>query len=111
MRILLDESVPVQVAKAFSGHEVFTVRQMGWGGYANGELLAAADREHFQVLIIADKNMRHQQNISSLRFTILELWTNHRPTLERHLTEIRAAVESITSIRYIFLENPDPSNL
>ena len=50
MRILLDESVPVQLSKAFIGHEVHTVRQMGWGGFSNGNLPAAAKRENFQVL-------------------------------------------------------------
>lgn len=108
MRILLDESVPVQEGKAFAQHDVYTVRQMGWGGYSNGDLLAAADREHFQVLVIADKNLRYQQNTSNFRFAILELWTNHRPTLERHLDKIRLAVETITPTGYFLLENPNP---
>jgi predicted nuclease of predicted toxin-antitoxin system len=108
MKILLDESVPIQVGKAFSGHEVFTVSQMGWGGYSNGDLLVAARGSDFKVLTIADKNFRHQQNLSGLPFTILELWTNHRPTLELHLIEIREAVENISSVGYIILEHPLP---
>jgi hypothetical protein len=107
MRILLDESVPVQVGKALGGHEVLTARGMGWGGFSNGDLLSAAAQERFQVLIIADRNLRHQQNLSDLRLAILELWTNHRPTLERHFLEIRAAVEGISSVAYFVLENPE----
>jgi hypothetical protein len=106
MRILLDESVPVQIGKALTGHEVFTVRQMGWGGFSNGNLLSAALRENFQVLIIADKNLRYQQNISDLQLTIIELWTNHRPTLENYISRICEAVEAIKSIDYIRLEDP-----
>lgn len=107
MRILLDESVPVQVARALEGHEVLTARGVGWGGFSNGDLLSAAGRGHFQVLIVADKNLRYQQNLSNIALAILELWTNHRPTLERHFPEIRAAVENISSVGYFVLENPE----
>ena len=109
MKILLDESVPVQVSKAFEGHDVFTVRGMGWGGFSNGDLLSVATREGFQVLIIADKNLSHQQNLSGIRLTIVELWTNHRPTLERYLMQIRAKVDAISSVGYFALEDPEGS--
>ncbi len=107
MRILLDESVPVQIARALTGHDVWTVRQMGWGGFSNGDLLSAAQKEKFHVLIIADKNLRYQQNLSDLPLTILELWTNHRPTLENHTSKIREAVEQVAASGYIRFEDPD----
>jgi hypothetical protein len=110
MKILLDESVPLQLSKALSGHEVYTVHQMGWSGCSNGDLLAAAVRDGFQVLVIADKNLRYQQNLSSLPIAIIELWTNHRPSLECHFDKIREAVENISSIGYLCLENPDQVN-
>ena len=31
MRLLLDESVPMQLRSLFVGHDVSTVRHMGWG--------------------------------------------------------------------------------
>jgi len=37
---------------------------------------------------------------------ILELWTSHRPTLERHFPLIRAAAESIQTGEYRVLESP-----
>ena len=40
MRILLDESLPVELALEISGHDVISVQQMGWSGLKNGELLA-----------------------------------------------------------------------
>ena len=52
--------IPIQIGKTLVDHEVFTVREMGWGGFSNGDLLSAAVQDHFQVLIIADKNLRHQ---------------------------------------------------
>ncbi len=107
MKILLDESVPLQFGTALQGHEVQTVSGIGWAGISNGDLLAAAERERFHLLIMADKNLRYQQNLSALRLAILQLWANHRPTLERHLPEIRVAVENITSAGYFVIENPE----
>ncbi len=94
MKVLLDECVPLQVRNALHGHEVATAQQMGWGGISNGNLLAAAEGAGFDLFILADKNLRFQQNLTNRRLAILELWTNHRPTLEKHFPYIRAAVES-----------------
>lgn len=38
MKILLDECVDERLAGDFAGHEVLTVRQMGWKGKQNGQL-------------------------------------------------------------------------
>jgi hypothetical protein len=94
VRILLDESVPVQVRNALSGHQISTAVEMGWPGIGNGELLDCAEAEGFELLIVADKNFRYQQNLRDRRVAVLELWTNHRPTLETHFHRIRAAAES-----------------
>ena len=105
MKILLDECVPLQVRQALPNHEVTTAQRMGWGGISNGDLLDKAEREGFKVFIVADKNLRDQQNLSSRRIAILELWTNHRPTLEKHFTEIRPAVEKLSAGEYFILES------
>ena len=105
MKILLDECVPLQVRQALPNHEVTTAHRMGWGGISNGDLLDKAEREGFKVFIVADKNLRYQQNLSSRRIAILELWTNHRPTLEKHFTEIRTAVEKLSAGEYFILES------
>ena len=51
MRVLLDESVPVQVRAALPGHDVHTVSSLGWKGRENGELLTAAERDRLHDLI------------------------------------------------------------
>ena len=53
----------------------------------------------FEVFVVANKNLCYQQNLSMCRIAILELWTNHRPTLEEHFPEIQAAVERIQDRR------------
>ena len=106
MRILLDECVPAQVRNALAGHDVSTVQMQGWTGIKNGYLLAAAEAAGFDLFILADKNLRYQQNLDGRRLAILELWTNHRPTLEKHFPLIRAAAESIQPAEYRALDSP-----
>ena len=77
---------------------------MGWGGLRNGALLDAAEQAGFDLLIVADKNLRFQQNLTGRRLAILELWTNHRPTLERHFDRIRAVAESVKPGEYRTLD-------
>jgi len=104
VRILLDESVPVQIRNALGGHEVASAVEMGWRGISNGDLLDRAEADGFQLLIVADKNFQHQQNLKDRQIAILELWTNHRPTLENHFERIRGAAESATSGQLIVLD-------
>ena len=81
MKVLLDVCTPVQVRQALPSHEVHTAVKMSWGEFENGKLLQAAESSGFDLFIICDKNLRDQQNLAGWRLAILELWTNHRPTL------------------------------
>jgi predicted nuclease of predicted toxin-antitoxin system len=60
MRLLLDECVPRKIKSMFvaGGHECETVRDAGFGGKTNGELLTLAE-SRFDVLVTIDKNIRH----------------------------------------------------
>jgi len=73
------------------------------GGISNGELLQLAAQHGFDLFIVADKNLRYQQNLTGRKLAILELWTNHRPTLERHLEKIRVAAEGVAAGAYVVL--------
>jgi hypothetical protein len=106
VKILLDECVPAQVRNALAGHDVTTVQLQGWTGIKNGALLTAAENAGFDLFILADKNLRYQQNLAARRLAILELWTNHRPTLEKHFPHIRTAAESAQPGEYLVLEAP-----
>jgi hypothetical protein len=106
MKILLDVCTPVQVRLALVGHDVRTAVKMGWGQLENGALLAAADVAAFDLFVICDKNMRYQQNLARRRLAILELWTNHRPTLEKHWPLISATANSMRPGEYRTLEAP-----
>ena len=107
MKILLDECVPVQVRNALVGHDVFTAQKMGWSGFSNGALLQRSEQESFELFIVADKNLRYQQNLTGRKLAILELWTNHRPTLEKHLDRVRTAVATMSPGEYRVLGSSD----
>ena len=47
----------------FAGHAVRTVREEGWSGTSNGDLLALASAS-FDVLVTTDQSMEYQQNMS-----------------------------------------------
>lgn len=81
MKVLLDECVAAQLRDALPGHQVLTVQVQGWKGVQNGDLLASAEIAGFEIFVLADKNLRYQQNLAGRELAIVELWTNHRPTL------------------------------
>jgi predicted nuclease of predicted toxin-antitoxin system len=62
MRLLLYENLPKRLKSDFSNHEVFTVREKGWNGIKNGELLQHMVADNFNALFTFDKNLQHQQN-------------------------------------------------
>jgi len=72
MRILLDESLPRNLALELTGHEAQTVQKRGWAGLKNGELLRVASRE-FQVLLTGDQNLQFQQNPATLPIAVVVL--------------------------------------
>ena len=75
MKILIDESLDVRLKKLLddSSFEVFTVRDMDWLGIKNGELLKFAISNDFRIFITADKNLKHQQNLSKLKVNVILL--------------------------------------
>ena len=72
MRILLDESLPRQLARLIPDHEVRTVKQMGWAGTRNGPLLRLAAQQ-FDVLLTADQSLEFQQNLTDLALGVVVL--------------------------------------
>ncbi|HYT93514.1 MAG TPA: DUF5615 family PIN-like protein [Gemmataceae bacterium] len=73
MRVLVDESVPRQLAPELRGHEVRTVAEVGWAGLKNGELLHRAAEAGFAGFITMDRNLQYQQSIGRLALGIVLL--------------------------------------
>ena len=52
MKILLDENLPKKLKINFAAeHEIFTVREKGWNGKKNGELLGLITLDGFDVFV------------------------------------------------------------
>jgi len=72
-RVLLDVNVNHRFALLITGHEIIHALNMGWAELKNGALLRAAEEHKFDVLITADKQMMHQQNIAGRKLSIIVL--------------------------------------
>lgn len=72
MRVLLDECVDQRLGRELTGHTVQTVSQLGWSGKTDREILQLAE-QRFEALITVDRNLPHQQNLSSFRIVVLIL--------------------------------------
>ena len=73
MKVLLDESLNIQLRHHFPGHDARTVDYMGWKSVGNGELLALA-RQEFEVFITRDQKIQKEQNITSEEIPIIVLY-------------------------------------
>ena len=93
MRILLDENLPHPLKQFFSSDEVETVQGLGWAGTKNGDLIARANTQ-FDVLLLADKNLRYQQDLRNRTIALVELPTNRWPILKSMAERIVAAVHA-----------------
>jgi len=72
MRILLDESLPRDLAPMITGHAVSTVQAEGWSSVQNGKLLALAATK-FDAFVTADRNLEFQQNLATLPLAVVVL--------------------------------------
>ena len=68
-------------------------RPGGWSRVANGAIRQHVDGV-FDGLVLADKNLRYQQNLKARRIALAELPTNRWPVLKALLTQIVRVVES-----------------
>ncbi|MDR2676304.1 MAG: hypothetical protein LBC18_15935 [Opitutaceae bacterium] len=103
MKIILDENVPLPLGRFFPGHEVSTVQREGWAGAQNGDIIGLVDGV-FDVLVLADKNLRYQQNLQHRRAALVELPANRWPLLKLIAAKITGAVERATPGSYTVVE-------
>lgn len=94
-RVLLDHCVPRQFGSLLVGCDVTTAAARGWAELKNGELLDAAQAAGFEVLITADKNLQHQQNLAARQIAIIELPTNRLRLVAGYAPEVNSILATI----------------
>lgn len=96
MKILLDENLPKNLKSDFGlDYEVKTVRDMGWLGKKNGELLGLVVFNGFDCFVTLDKSLRHQQNLDRINLIIFLLVArdNRRETLQKLVEKVVARIK------------------
>lgn len=107
MRVLIDECLPRKFKDTLLGHECETVPDAGLAGQANGELLAAAEKQGFEVFLTIDAGIPYQQNLKECRIAILVIRTrsNRLPDLAPKAAECLAVLLSIKPGQVVIVGN------
>jgi len=96
LKVLFDQGTPVPLRTHFTTHHVSTAYELGWSTLKNGELLAAAESNGFDVFITTDANLAYQQNLSSRKIAIVVLSTTSWPHIQKNIQAIVQAVDTVT---------------
>ncbi len=91
MKILLDENLPKRLKKDFPEHVLYTVRDLGWNGKKNGELLKLLVENEFDLMLTFDKNIEYQQSLSKYTLTVflLNAKSNSYPIIKQLVPAIK----------------------
>lgn len=106
MKILLDENLPKKLKQDFAEYDVQTVRENGWNGKKNGELLRCMQDDGFTVLMTFDKNLQHQQNFTKHIVTVIVLnaRNNSHEALQPLVPKIKLVLNNIPPNGVIVVE-------
>ena len=106
MRILFDVGVPRGLAGFLPDHEIVEARERGWDRIRNGDLINAAEKAGFDLLLTSDKQIRYQQNLSARTISLVVLSHPHWAMVRQVPHVIREAVEASRPGSYAEIEVP-----
>ena len=95
--MLLDENVPRALARSLAPqHEARTVKQQGWAGRKNGDLLEAA-AERFDAFLTTDRGIPHQQSLVryDIGVVLLKARSNRFEDSEPLVPEVKRVLASL----------------
>ena len=100
MKILFDQGTPVPLRRSLLDHIVDTAYDRGWAVLTNGDLLAVAEQDGYDLMITTDQNLRYQQNLTSRQIAIIVLLSTSWPRIQLNIEAIQTAVENSVSGSY-----------
>ena len=80
---------------------MYTVKEMGWNGIKNGELIQLLFQNNFDYWIVVDKNIPYQQNTKTIPFTIivLDVYRNTLKNIEALIPKYQAYLIILLQIK------------
>lgn len=94
MRILFDQGTPSPRRRLLPEYDVSTTFEVGWSRLENGELLAAAEKDGYEVFVTTDSHLKDQQNLTGRRLAIVVLLSTSWPRIERAGEAVVAAIRA-----------------
>lgn len=101
MRVLFGQGAPVPLRESLGEHDVSTAYERGWSTLKNADLLDAAEREGFEVLVTTDRNLRHQQILRARSIASVVLTTTSWPRIQRDIPAVVRAVNGAVPGSYV----------
>lgn len=97
MKILLDHNLDRRLKRYLETHETATAQERNWADALNGELLALAEESGFEVLLTADANIKHHQNLANRKIAIvvLKAFNNRLSTHAEMIPDIQKVLTNI----------------
>jgi hypothetical protein len=88
--------MPRRLKRALVGHDARTAPEMGWASKRNGELLRLAERE-FDVFLTVDRQIQHQQNLSTFSIAVIVMVAPTNTLLNLHplITEVLRVLPTV----------------
>lgn len=106
MKVLFDQGTPAPLRLHLTVHHVETAAERGWSTLRNGELLAAAEVEGFDVFVTTDRNLRYQQRLAGRRLAIVVLLSTSWPRIQGCIPTVIEAVDQAALGSYVELPIP-----
>jgi hypothetical protein len=106
VRVLFDQGTPVPLRNHLPHHSIRTAFELGWSALKNGELLARAEADGFEVLVTTDRNLKYQQNLADRRIAIVVLSTTSWPRIQANVPLVLRALDSAVLGEYAEVQIP-----
>jgi hypothetical protein len=106
MKILFDQGTPVPLRRYLTSHIVKTAYEENWSDLSNGNLLNAAEKSSYDLLITTDQNLRYQQNLQTRQIAILVLLSTSWPKIQRCIDNIIHSLQDIHPGSYTEIKIP-----
>jgi len=106
MKLLLDECVNAKLRPLILGHDVTTVRHMGWLSKKDNDLLQTAAANGFEAMITLDRALHGQVNLNNLPLAVILLRTprNRLDYLQTFLPQLQSALNHLKPTTFTFLD-------